>query len=197
MTRKKIKSVSLKLFANNGYDGTSLESIAKEVGIRKSSIYSHFKTKEELFLITFEDALNSDIEDLKELVNSFNGYSTKDKLHNIFKHYCEKSENDEIVFMKRIMLFPPEILKEKLQCMFKEYESCSNELLISILEEGLTTKAIKLYDIKDLLAIFYCLIDGIFLETHYYARKEYVSRFDSIWKLFWSAIENTDLGKDE
>lgn len=194
MTSEKIKSVALKLFAHEGYEATSLERIAKEVGIRKSSIYSHFQSKEELFLSVFTEILNLDICSLKNLTKKISKYSTRKKLHSIFVYYCKvynaQSERDEVLFIKRNMLFCPPYLKEKLQYKIEEYENSLNNILISVFEEGFKNNTIKKIDIKDLLATFYCIIDGLFIEARYYARKEYISRFDSIWNMFWSAIAN-------
>jgi TetR/AcrR family transcriptional regulator len=39
-SREKIFSASLELFANKGYDATSIESIAKKAGISKGLIYN-------------------------------------------------------------------------------------------------------------------------------------------------------------
>lgn len=50
MTSDRIKEVSLRHFARNGYEGASLAHIADDIGIKKQSIYSHFKGKDELFL---------------------------------------------------------------------------------------------------------------------------------------------------
>ncbi|MBD2807322.1 helix-turn-helix transcriptional regulator, partial [Xenorhabdus sp. ZM] len=45
MTANRIKAVALSHFARYGYEGTSLANIAQEVGIKKPSIYAHFKGK--------------------------------------------------------------------------------------------------------------------------------------------------------
>ncbi|MBE6507820.1 MAG: TetR/AcrR family transcriptional regulator [Methanobrevibacter sp.] len=48
MTKNKIMDVSIDLFSQFGYDGVSVRQIASEVGIRESSIYNHFKSKQEI-----------------------------------------------------------------------------------------------------------------------------------------------------
>ena len=47
-TREKIFNVSVDLFSRYGYDRVSIRQIAKEVGIKESSIYNHFKSKESI-----------------------------------------------------------------------------------------------------------------------------------------------------
>jgi AcrR family transcriptional regulator len=48
-TKENIVKTALKLFLQNGYERTSLNDIARKVGITKPAIYHHFKNKDELF----------------------------------------------------------------------------------------------------------------------------------------------------
>ena len=45
-TKERIFDVSLELFSQRGFDAVSVREIAREVGIRESSIYNHYKNKE-------------------------------------------------------------------------------------------------------------------------------------------------------
>jgi TetR/AcrR family transcriptional regulator, biofilm operon repressor len=47
--RDAIFSTALKLFAEKGYEGVSMRTIAARVGIKASSIYNHFSGKEAIF----------------------------------------------------------------------------------------------------------------------------------------------------
>ena len=55
-TKQDILDVSLDLFSTNGFEATSIGQIADAVGIRKSSLYSHFESKQEIL-----DTLIADI----------------------------------------------------------------------------------------------------------------------------------------
>src|ERR1700735_1276101 len=48
-TYDKILAVAEEEFANSGYNGTSLELIARRTGIRKASLFHHFTSKRKIF----------------------------------------------------------------------------------------------------------------------------------------------------
>jgi len=58
-TKAKILKVSTNLFSELGYKGASVRKIAKEVGIRESAIYNHYKNKEEIFLEVSKEIFSS------------------------------------------------------------------------------------------------------------------------------------------
>ncbi|MDR6976660.1 AcrR family transcriptional regulator [Streptomyces sp. 3330] len=64
-TRQRIQDVALELFAEQGYEKTSLREIAERLDVTKAALYYHFKTKEEIIVGIFTD-LTKPIEDLIE-----------------------------------------------------------------------------------------------------------------------------------
>ncbi|MDT6986069.1 TetR/AcrR family transcriptional regulator [Streptomyces lusitanus] len=62
-TRQRIQDEALELFAEQGYEKTSLREIAERLDVTKAALYYHFKTKEEILVSIFED-LSRPIEDL-------------------------------------------------------------------------------------------------------------------------------------
>jgi AcrR family transcriptional regulator len=62
-TRVKIRSVALDLFAEQGYEKTSLREIAERLGVTKAALYYHFKSKEDIVVSLFDDLL-SEVDEL-------------------------------------------------------------------------------------------------------------------------------------
>ena len=56
--KDKIFDVSVDLFSEYGYDGVSIRQIAGEVGIKESSIYNHYRSKESILDSILEYYIN-------------------------------------------------------------------------------------------------------------------------------------------
>jgi len=54
-TRPRIQQVALELFAEQGYDKTSLREIAERLDVTKAALYYHFKSKEDIVRSLVED----------------------------------------------------------------------------------------------------------------------------------------------
>lgn len=67
-TRQRIQDVALELFAEQGYEKTSLREIAERLGVTKAALYYHFKTKEDILVGLFQD-LQRPIDELIEWAN--------------------------------------------------------------------------------------------------------------------------------
>lgn len=56
-TKRRIFEAAMELFAQKGYDGTSVEEITSVVGIAKGTLYYHFTSKEEIFYFLVEEGM--------------------------------------------------------------------------------------------------------------------------------------------
>ena len=56
-TKRKIFETSMKLFAQKGYEATSIEEITATVGVAKGTLYYHFSSKEEIFNFLVEEGI--------------------------------------------------------------------------------------------------------------------------------------------
>ena len=61
--KEKIFQVSIDLFSEYGFDGVSVRQIAGEVGIKESSIYNHYSSKQEILNAIFEYYIDEMVSD--------------------------------------------------------------------------------------------------------------------------------------
>lgn len=106
----KIKEAALKVFAQKGFDGTTVKEIAAESGLKPSSIYSHFSSKEELFMIIWEECMKKasmSIKPVTDNVEATEDFDAKEVLNMhynaIISHFTKNRE--DYLFLKQASLF--------------------------------------------------------------------------------------------
>lgn len=67
--KSEIVQSALELFAEKGYDGTTINDIAKAAGITPGAIYRHFTSKEEMGKIIFEALIGNYSRELSEILD--------------------------------------------------------------------------------------------------------------------------------
>ena len=65
-TKEKILEEALKLFAQSGYMGTSMNDIASKLGVTKAALYKHYKSKQEILDSIIKKMNELDIERVKQ-----------------------------------------------------------------------------------------------------------------------------------
>jgi AcrR family transcriptional regulator len=66
-TRERVLAAAGRLFAQHGFDATSLEAIAEEAGFSRGALYYNFADKEELFLELLDRRCAQRAHDLREV----------------------------------------------------------------------------------------------------------------------------------
>ena len=91
-TKRKIFETSMKLFAEKGYDATSVEDITEAVGVAKGTLYYHFSSKEEIFNFLVEEGI-------KLLQNSIDIKTAK------FPNYIDKLKAIVLIQIKIVVKY--------------------------------------------------------------------------------------------
>lgn len=77
-TRSLLLDAAQEVFAKQGFGGAALDDIAEVAGYTRGAIYSHFGTKEELFLAVIERHINRFLDSFADVIESFEGLDTLD-----------------------------------------------------------------------------------------------------------------------
>lgn len=67
---REIVTIAATLFAQKGFEATSLQNIADAAGIRKSSLYAHIPSKEHLLHTIFEDYIDRMLDEAQTILAS-------------------------------------------------------------------------------------------------------------------------------
>lgn len=191
MTKDKIKKIAISNFARYGFKGASLEKIAQEVGIKKPSIYSHFKNKEDLYINCLEEVILMDYFFVDKYLHETKEQSLEIKLKHFLISYKKRAEeNDEVMFWIRSLYFPPRELEEKSIERTNEYIFKIKKLFEDIFEEEILKDKLHKYNAEELAEAYLCIFDGCMLELFYTGDSGFNLRLNSIWKVFWRGIAN-------
>lgn len=189
-TDEKIIRVALRHFSTSGYTGTSLAMIAEDVGIKKPSIYNHFKNKEDLFISVSEYVLNEYFQLLKNVIDLDEDQSVKSILKNAMidtSDYLGMEESGK--FYMHFLLFPPPDLKAQIHRSFLTFEKKCDEVLSIIFKRGIVSGEIRPLSIRECLDAYYCFMDGITSQWFYYDEQTLINKRESAWNIFWQGIK--------
>ena len=92
--KNRILHESMLYFARNGFQGTKISELARQIGIAQGTIYVYFESKEELFEeIRKQIRCEDDIKDMRKL--SRLPIPAKIKLHKLSEYMLDRLTNDE------------------------------------------------------------------------------------------------------
>lgn len=195
--RERIIHTSIELFAVHGYEGTTLSSIAKEVGIKKPSLYAHFDSKEHIFLTAINESTKSYFQGIKKALVKIEETSAEKKLKEFLIKHLEftLTKMGESQFYYRFVFFPPPFFEDEIQQIKEKFDNYSKENIIYIINEGKQNKEIdaKLTN-EQIVKSFFSLIGGIDFDIRYYSswnQKDLSHHLDDIWSIYWRGIKST------
>lgn len=199
-TRDKIKEIALTLFANNGYDATSMEKIATGVGIKKSSLYSFITSKEALFWEIYEDLESQYHNYMEQLLADSESMSPIERLYYLFKQYLigtlnssKQEEPATRTFWIRVMFFPPVALKDRLLTRALNHERGLGERYTEIIQDGIRQRLIREGPPEEILLSYYSLRQGLYSLMNVFmsdmTEEQKLDNIDKVWQNYWQGIK--------
>jgi len=186
MSATKIKQAALIQFANDGYDGTALASIASAVGIKKQSIYTHFANKDQLFLTVLQEVLDREKKSLATFFQQTEDLKFDEALYQFVNRYNIQYEvNPDTKFLLRMCYLPPSHLYEKVMTSIYKYFDEIEEIMTKFFlnkAKGLSVS------IKEAVIAYIGLIDSVLVELLYSGRERFERRLAACWKIYWRGI---------
>ncbi|AIC96231.1 TetR/AcrR family transcriptional regulator [Shouchella lehensis] len=193
-TKARIMNVARHSFSKHGYEGTTLAQIAKEVGIQKPSMYNHFKSKAELYLLLCERITNQLVDTIATTAAQYETSESKTRLYHVLKNSCDFiMYEQEGAMYKRFMLFPPADLKQDVLSIVLKGDEAIHRTLHELFQQGQKEKRFKPIPEQMFRSAYFCLLDGLFTESFIYEDDDFQRRFKEAWTIFWYGISTDSL----
>ena len=143
--KQKIIDTAIALFHQKGYRSTTLDDVAKELGITKAALYNYISNKENLLSIIYMQALERIFQDIYQIETM--DIPLDEKLILIIKNHLKniiiKSVSLFYVFFTEENQLPPDAYKE-----IQKQKNKYNHIIEKILEEGMSLGLFKKADPK-------------------------------------------------
>ena len=190
MTKQLILERALEFFTDKGYEGASLEDIARAVGIRKASLYAHFDGKTSIFLNVFEDILEeySRTVDALTAPSEEGALSALERIFLTFIDYCH--DNRKMYFWDRYFYYPPECVKDSIVPKTIETQEDFLERILWWMERGVARGELRAQPVTNLALSYYYLMIGLSMSVRMYDREEMLREARSAWEGLKSGLEN-------
>ncbi|WP_375090565.1 TetR/AcrR family transcriptional regulator [Peribacillus sp. RS7] len=190
MKSDEIKKAALKYFSIHGYEGTSLSQIAEEVGIRKQSIYSHFKGKDDLFLSVLKDAKEMELSSYVEYFKMMRNSDPEETLYGFLEEMIKMfQEVESLKFWLRMGFFPPTHLYNEIQKETDDLQVQQEALIEEIFRSWLSEGALNTGNARTLTLAYSGVIVAIMVELVYADNRERVAeKLAASWSIFWRGI---------
>lgn len=101
---QQILSAALHTFAMHGYDGTSINAVAKRAGVSKANVFHHFTSKEQLYLAVLHSASRSWGEDFAAVLEVSGGFAEQLRamVHQILIHLAREDAQSRVVLREML-----------------------------------------------------------------------------------------------
>lgn len=185
-----IKEAALKYFTIHGYEGASLSQIAEEVGMKKQSIYAHFKGKDDLFLQVLRDAKETELSSKLQYFSKVDSKNPEKDLYGFLQLVIDLfQKNEHIKFWLRMSFFPPAHLEKEIGQEVIDIEEKVQAILECKFQDWINAQLIVEDEAITPTYAFLGVVDSILLELVYgNDEKRLNDKLSASWKVFWRGI---------
>lgn len=178
-----ILNVAAKLFKEKGFNATSIQDIANEIGIEKGAIYYWVKSKDDILYQLIENEGERFVRNVSKIIDEKT--SPQNKLEKFIKKHIEVlTEN---IDKASVFFNEQKALPKKWQSKIKEFRDKYENILRKIIEEA--QKEGKIRDDIEPKMIGFAVLGMINWIYHWFSKeKGYTPK--EIGKIFWEIIYN-------
>ncbi|WP_433944385.1 TetR/AcrR family transcriptional regulator [Paenibacillus sp. SN-8-1] len=187
--KQRIQEAALAQFARDGYEGASLQKIAAGAGIKKPSIYAHFKGKEDLYMSVLSRVFREEKHKIVQFFLRRQSDPLEERLQGLFQMLQDEYDrNEDMKFLLRMLFFPPHAIRDEVIGIIYPFLDSLERKLIKLMEAESRRGTFKVMDIHQAAIAYMTLADGIMVELLYSKPERSKKRLEAAWPIYWSGI---------
>ena len=154
-TKERILEAALEMFSQKGYAGTNIRELTASLGLVKSSMYRHFKSKEEIWntlldeMIAYYGARFGSPENLPPIPDSLEG------LVEMTRHMTDVTIRDEKIIMTRKLLSIEQFRDDRARDLATKHFLTGLKEMFTHIFTGMMDKGLLRKDDPEMLAFAY------------------------------------------
>ncbi len=153
-----IIEAAVEVFLEKGYDGTSMEAIAKRAGLTKGGLYHHFKGKDEILLYANDRFMEPILEMMNKCrQNPSPTEGLREFIRNYIGHWDEHADEVAFGFLSMVKI----ISNSEMWAPMEAYSSEMTSFFESMLELGVKAGELRSHDAHSRAWTLMAALDGI------------------------------------
>lgn len=183
--KARIIAAALEHFSIRGYDAASLGEIADKVGIRKASLYSHFDSKDDLFLQALADAVGVETAHAEAVFAAASASATPGEAY-VASLGERHAGSVHLRFLLRAVFHHPVALKAAIGEAYEGFAATLRDRFADRLR-GATPLA-EAEETARLAHAYVGVIESLFVELNFESREKMEIRRDALWRLMTDSL---------
>lgn len=186
-TTEKLQDAALARFAVQGFDATTMNEIAVDVGIKKPSVYAHFRNKDELFMSLMPKIIEDELNNARQVLQG--GDRIQQQLREYLEGIQERFElSHQVRFWVRTLFAPPvHLYDEVIEPMHVFMEDLEAIIHQALAQSPLAGRP-EGFSVDTLAMTYMALIDSLQSELLFGGTRKYQRRLESVWLVFDKAV---------
>ncbi|MFO7818200.1 MAG: TetR/AcrR family transcriptional regulator [Thermodesulfobacteriota bacterium] len=170
--KQDIISTAARLFAQQGFEDTTTQGIAREAGVTEPLLYYHFRGKDEIFSIVIREFFTQYREMVRKLPT--NTPTSFEKIANLIRMHMEISATHPHQAKLILSACPAMLIRGCSVCweVLENQKKLLDAYLKDTLREGIQSGEFKNYPVPETISVLRCFINGLFRNKLMHRKEE-------------------------
>ena len=173
------------VFARSGVHQSSMDDIAREVGLSKGSLYVYFESKDDIIAAIQERLLNVDLKALQSFLTASGPASQRLLL--LTQHMAQEAERLSPMLSIRYELYAAAVRSASVRQAYEEYFKAHREIVADLIHQGIEGGEFRDTDVQDAAIAVMAVYQGLILLS---AMEPQAVKLDQVGRLAVSLLTN-------